>query len=116
MQGPPFSGNLARRGYFAAPALAGDVLKRAFRRYGIDRHLARYQFVLHWREIVGEEIAKRAVPECIRKGALIVRVVDSTWAQELSFQKQVILKRLRKFVRQDEAVEDIVFYVSGRKA
>lgn len=107
-----YNGNLARKSdYFRTPALASDVLKRAFRRYGIDKQLARYQFVLHWSEIVGAEIAKRAQPECIRNKALVVRVSDSAWAQELSFQKQVILRRLRRFIQQDQVVEDVVFYV-----
>lgn len=93
------------------PVAAEKVLALALKKYGIDKDIARYKFVLHWKEIVGEEIAKRTRPECIRKNALVVRVSSSTWAQELGFQKDVILGRLKRFLSSDLAVTDIHFYV-----
>ncbi len=93
------------------PVAAEKVLALALKKYGIDKDIARYKFVLHWKEIVGEEIAKRTRPECIRKDALVVRVANSAWAQELGFQKDVILARLKKFLSGDGAVSDIQFYV-----
>lgn len=101
----------AQRG--ANPIPAEEVLKKALARLGLDREIARYRFVLHWKEIVGEEIAKRSKPECIKNRALVVRVADSAWAQELSFQKHVILTRLRRYLDQKEIVEDVIFYVVG---
>ena len=89
------------------------VLKRALKRKGLDKDIARYQFVLHWEEIVGEEIAKRAVPECVRGDTLVVRVKDSAWAQELSFQKNVILKRLAHYSGKELKLNDVHFYVGG---
>ncbi|MFM1848473.1 MAG: hypothetical protein RL417_1947 [Pseudomonadota bacterium] len=93
------------------PLAAEKVLALALKKYGIDKDIARYKFVLHWKEIVGEEIAKRTRPECIRKDALVVRVANSSWAQELSFQKDIILVRLKKFLSGETAVSDIQFYV-----
>ncbi|MBX7145076.1 MAG: DUF721 domain-containing protein [Oligoflexia bacterium] len=89
------------------------VLRSALRGAGLDKEIARYSFVLHWPEIVGEKVAARTTPECIRNRALVVKVPDSYWAQELSFQKQVILKRLQRFINSDEIVEDVMFYVAG---
>lgn len=96
------------------PARAEAILRSALRRHGIDKQLARYRFVLHWKEIVGEEIAKRSRPECIRSNTLVVRVCDSTWAHELSFRKEVILSRLRRFLGEEEVVRDVHFYVVGQ--
>ena len=87
------------------------VLKSALNRFGLANDIARYKFVLHWKEIVGEHIAKRTKPECINRETLIVRVVDSAWAQELAFQKDVILSRLQKFLGEKDRVRDIHFYV-----
>ena len=101
---------LARK---ATPHKVEQVLKSALRASGLDKEIARYQFILHWPEIVGEEIAKRTSPECLRAGALVVRVSDSAWAQELSFQKDVILSRLKKFLKGGEQVSDVMFYVAG---
>lgn len=88
------------------------VLNSALKNYGIDKEIARYDFVLHWEEIVGKEIASRTKPECIRSKALVVRVVNSAWAQELSFHKEFIIERLKKHIKDTEVVEDVHFYVA----
>ena len=88
-----------------------NILSRALGKHGLDREIARYKFVLHWDEIVGEEIARRAKPDSIRGTTLMVKVSDSVWAQELSFQKEVILKRLKRFLSNGETVRDIQFFV-----
>ena len=93
------------------PESVSTVLKTALRQYGISSEIARYKFVLHWPEIVGAEIAKRSRPEYIRKNALVVRVCDSTWAQELSFQKKVLLSRLQKYLKHGEKIDNIFFVV-----
>lgn len=89
-----------------------NILSRALGKHGLDREIARYKFVLHWNEIVGDEIARRAKADSIRGTTLMVRVSDSAWAQELSFQKGVILKRLKKYLSNGETVRDIQFFVS----
>lgn len=89
-----------------------DALSSTLKRYGLVERFAEYEFILSWREIVGEEIAKRSRPECFQNGSLIVRVCNSTWAQELAFQKHVILHRLRKHL-ENEAIEDVVFTVGS---
>ncbi len=90
-----------------------DTLAIALRKFGLEKEIARYQFVLSWKEIVGEEIAKRSKPECIRGNALVVRVKDSIWAQELTFQKELILKRLKPYMNSDDIVEDVRFCVGA---
>ncbi len=107
-------GNLARRDVSrgGSPLSVEQVLSGLLKAKGIDKKIAKYKFVSHWAEIVGEDIAKRASPECLRNGALVVRVCNSAWAQELSFQKEIILQRLKKYTPQDEVVKDVVFYVS----
>lgn len=95
----------------ARPVQVQGVLARALKRYGLDKEIARYNFVLHWGDIVGDHLARRTKPECIRNRALVVGVSSSAWAQELSFQKQVILSRLREYLDQHEVVDDVTFYV-----
>lgn len=100
----------------AEPQKIQQLLKGAFRQYGLDKELVRYNFVIHWSEIVGDEIARRSTPECIERGTLVVRVCDSAWAQELSFQKGVILHRLKRFLDAGQHVSDVRFYVAGERA
>lgn len=99
----------------ADPARAEQVLRGALSRLGLDREIARYRFVLHWADIVGDEIAQRATPECIKNRVLVVRVSDSSWAQELSFQKRAILTRLKRHLNADEVIDDVIFYVAGSR-
>ena len=93
------------------PLLANGILRSTLVKLGIDKEIARYRFVLYWKEIVGEEIAKRTRPDSLKYGRLTIRVSDSIWAQELSFQKEVILKRLRRYLDEGTIVRDVVFQV-----
>ena len=56
------------------PVPVHGVLMSALQRYGLAEGFTRYQFVSRWSEIVGSEIARRAQPECLRNGTLVVRV------------------------------------------
>ena len=90
---------------------AEAVLQLALKRLGVGADLKRYKFTQHWGEIVGDAIARRSCPESLRNGVLKVRVCDSAWAQELTFHKGAILKRLKRFVADEEAPRDVQFYV-----
>lgn len=87
------------------------ILDGALSRYGIKKDLERYRFVLYWKNIVGDELAKRSRPECLRGGALVVRVPSSAWAQELSFHKSEIIKRLQPYLSPSDTVDDVRFQV-----
>lgn len=91
-----------------------QILSRVLKRNGLAQKLAKYQFVEFWPQIVGKVIAERAKPEAIRNKTLIVRVENSAWAQELSFQKQLIQTRLNNFLGAEQAINDIHFYVKGQ--
>jgi predicted nucleic acid-binding Zn ribbon protein len=93
------------------PALVRGVLGATLEQYGLDKKIARYQFVLRWPEVVGPEIAKRARPEALRGSCLMVHVDSSAWVQELSFQKAVILARLKKILDDPDLIKDISFRV-----
>ena len=87
------------------------ILTKTLKKYGLNEDLSRYKFVLSWKEIVGEDIAKHATPEGLKAGRLLVRVANSAWAQELSFQKEIIINRLNRFLGQGQTVNDVMFVV-----
>jgi predicted nucleic acid-binding Zn ribbon protein len=91
------------------------AIKKLFGKYGLAEATARYTFTQKWTEIVGEKIAAVSVPEVIRGETLFVRVPNSSWSQELSFHKQVILNRLQPHLQQGMVVSDIQFRVSGSR-
>lgn len=98
----------SKRGQLTTVASILDV---ALRRQGIDRDLTRYRFVLDWDKIVGSELALITKPESLLNGRLSVLVPSAGWAQELGFQKQVILTRLRRYLGNPSEVRDISFRV-----
>jgi predicted nucleic acid-binding Zn ribbon protein len=106
-------GKKGLRADLANPVGVEGVLRMALKSVGLDKEIAKYEFVLRWAEIVGPEIAKRTRPECIRNNTLVIRVVSSAWAQELSFQKDVILNRLKRMYPEHSVVQDVHFYVAG---
>ncbi len=106
---PPTPKVRRRRGL----TLVRGVLGTALKRYGLDKEVARYQFVLHWEEIVGQQLSRVTSPRSLRGATLEVGVANSVLAQELSFQKATLLARLRRFLDEDQIVSDIRFYVSA---
>ncbi len=90
---------------------ASAILEKAFRKYGLEDKITRYKFVSHWNDIMGEGISKRSRPEFIKNKTLYIKVADSGWAQELSFQKDIILKRLQRFLEQEAVVTDLRFII-----
>ena len=97
------------------PALASGVLRAVLKKHGLDNELERYNFINHWEEIVGKDIASRTKPMSIRNGMLTIGVVDSIWAQELSFQKRFILYRLKPYLSARDKVRDVRFRVMDLK-
>lgn len=103
--------NTAKREPLKNPKEINSILSSILEKYGLQDKITKYKFIEHWEDIVGLEIAKRTKPECIRSGALVIRVTSSTWAQELSFHKDIILKKLKKFLADDDCVTELRFYV-----
>jgi hypothetical protein len=89
------------------------ILSKALAHKGLDKKIERYEFILHWQEIVGESLARISKPECIVNKALIVRVVHSTWAQELAFMKPVLIQKVIPYLKKGDMINDIVFRVGS---
>lgn len=95
------------------PTRVDTILRAALKRYGLDAKIERYRFVTYWSEIVGEELSKRSRPERLRGNTLIVAVKNAAWAQEMSFLKAVILKRLTRYLDSDVRIDDVQFVVQS---
>jgi predicted nucleic acid-binding Zn ribbon protein len=94
--------------------LVRGILSKALAYKGLDKKVERYEFILHWREIVGDKIADIAKPEYISRRALIVSVKHSAWAQELNFMKPVLLQKLAPYLNNGDIVSDMVFRVGSQ--
>lgn len=77
---------------------------------GLDRQYRTYDALAHWSDIVGKQVAQVARPLRVDADTLWVAVKSHAWAQELNFQKRVILQRLNERAG-EERFKDIRFTV-----
>lgn len=96
------------------PETIRDVLGRALRRSKLDSKFKQFEFKRHWDEAVGPAVAAHSRPERFSGNSLVVKVDSSLWAQELSFHKKSILKRLQRFLNTEKVLTDIQFLVEGK--
>ncbi|MDF2694439.1 MAG: Zn-ribbon-containing RNA-binding protein [Labilithrix sp.] len=81
-----------RRPRLEAPERLEDVLERAG-----ENRFARKQLpvpLAQWRAAVGPRIADKARPIALERGVLVVKVVTSVWANELSMLAPQIIEKL----------------------
>jgi predicted nucleic acid-binding Zn ribbon protein len=91
--------------------LIKGILAKALAGKGIDKKIERYEFVLHWDAIVGEKLAEVSKPDYISRKTLIVRVLHPVWAQEFTFMKGTLLRKLAPYLKRGDVVEDMIFRV-----
>lgn len=99
------------------------ILSKVLAFRGLDKKVERYEFILHWHEIVGERLAEVSKPEYIRDRVLVVQVLHPVWAQELTMIKPVLIQSLAQYLRPGDVVRDMTFrvgnsgdFVTGRSA
>lgn len=73
-----------------------SVLETFLRKTGLDKAVLQNRALIVWNEVVGEAVARRAHPEEVKHGVLIVRVDTPVWRSELSLQKSEILDALNR--------------------
>ncbi len=88
-----------------------SILSNVLKKHGLEDKIAKYDFVLYWEQIVGVEIAKRTKPLQIKNGVLTVAVQNSIWAQELSYNKKMIINKLSERLKSTSILKDIHFNV-----
>ena len=100
----------------ALPESLSNILNKALGSHQLRKKAAEYAAFPYWQQIVGEEIAKVAIPEKIVRGRILhVRVVDAVWAQELSLMKKSIIDGIRRFGK-GAIVEDVKFTIGSPKS
>jgi hypothetical protein len=83
-----------RRSRDAAPSDLTTQITATMRELGRGRPGMHPEIWARWREIVGEDVSRRAAPHGLRAGVLTIAVAGSTWMQELAFLKERLLARL----------------------
>lgn len=100
----------ARQRFGRAPKRMADILSRLIARKGYGRLQSTAVFEEAWSTAVGELLAGQSRPGNVRRGTLEVTVQNSAVAQELQFNKQQVLGKLKQLVS-DYVIHDIRFRV-----
>lgn len=90
----------------------GGLLNASLDDLGIRQKVLEQQTVGRWAEVVGSNIAAASMADKIREGVLFVCCKSSTWANELSFHKEHIIKKLNAAAGK-KIVKDIRFTARG---
>jgi predicted nucleic acid-binding Zn ribbon protein len=79
------------------PVSLDSVIKNSLKRRHIENKLSQYKDFSKWKDVVGEKLFEVSYPEKILSNKiLVVKVLDSVWGQEITFNKQKILDTINK--------------------
>jgi predicted nucleic acid-binding Zn ribbon protein len=103
-----------RRYHARKPKTIGNVIAQVITARGYGRIQADTNFADAWKAAVGEALAKYTKPGRLRRGVLEITVANSMTVQELTFQKQQILKQLQTN-QPDAKIRDLRFRIGNIK-
>ncbi|WP_257210412.1 DUF721 domain-containing protein [Actinomyces ruminis] len=89
------------------PRTGKQDLRRYAERHGWASKLAMASVAVHWREIVGEQIAEHAVIERFEPGRLTLRASSSAWAQQLRLLLPGIERQVNEALGEDGGAVEI---------
>lgn len=75
------------------------VLPSLLRDNGWEKQLDLHTIFPNWQKLVGDEIGEHAQPLKIERGVLWLEVENSSWLQQLQFEKLELLEILNRFLR-----------------
>jgi predicted nucleic acid-binding Zn ribbon protein len=101
-----------RRHYARKPKSIGNVIAQLITARGYGRIQADANFADAWKAAAGEALAKYTLPGRLRRGVLEITVGNSMAVQELTFQKQQILKQLQTNLP-DAKIRDLRFRIGS---
>lgn len=91
-----------------SPEAITGILDGILKQKGLTKKIQQYSVFEVWQEIVGPTLAKETTPRKMQGQTLVVQARNAAWAQELSFMKPMILKKIKEFVP-DAEICDIRF-------
>jgi len=87
------------------------ILEKFFREQGQEQSFKEIKVFQIWRQAVGEEISKNAIPISVNQGRLLVAVRNSIWLNELGFARQKLKSKLNRALGKN-IIKEISFRIS----
>lgn len=92
-------------------AIIAGILPEVARHHGWSNKLDQHSFFPHWAEIVDEDVGQCSRPLKIVKNVLWLEVENSTWMQQLQFEKVRILEDINATLKLSR-IKDIKFVLA----
>jgi hypothetical protein len=86
----------------------GTLIEKLLRAYGYDEQLKRIKIKEHFKELVGEQIAKKITSIYIKDKVMIVKISSSVMRNELQYVKSELIKKINRFANDDDYINDII--------
>lgn len=75
-----------------------DIVSNTIRNLGLQKPYNDQSVIVHWSEIVGDDIAANAYARSVQQGTLMVSVNSSVWSHHLSMMKESIIDKINQFI------------------
>ncbi len=85
-----------------------EVLSGTIKSLGITKQYNAQSVIVHWPEIVGEDISSHAWPISTQRGILLLAVNNSVWSHHLLVLKPEIINKINTFLN-EKLIVDIRF-------
>ncbi|WP_378956926.1 DUF721 domain-containing protein [Pelosinus sp. sgz500959] len=85
-----------------------DIVPITIRNMGLQKKYNSQSIIVHWKKIVGDEIATHAYPTNVQSGIVVLSVNNSVWSHHLSMMKESIISKINDFIG-EKLILDIRF-------
>lgn len=75
-----------------------DIISLAIKNLGLQKQYNAQSVIIHWPEIVGDDIAANAFARSVQQGTLMVHVNSPVWSHHLSMMKESIIEKINNFI------------------
>ena len=89
-----------------------DVLPLTLKKMGLKRQIAIHSVIMHWKDIVGSDVALQSQPTTVKNNILFVAVKTPVWGHHLSMMKEQILAKVHAYL-EEKLLDDIKFYAGN---
>jgi hypothetical protein len=91
-----------------------DILPVTLKSMGLTKKYNAQSVIIHWQEIVGEEISSHSWPVSVERGILFLAVNNPVWSHHLMMLKPGIMDKINKFLN-EKLICDIRFQAGDLK-
>jgi len=91
-----------------------DLIPMTIKNMNLQKKYNAQSVIVHWKKIVGDDIATHTYPVIVQSGILVIGVNNSVWCHHLSMMKESIMDKINSFIG-EKLILDIRFKTGSLK-